>query len=455
MSASRLSLVTDTDPSPARYEISEIWSSNATRQVIRAVDRESQSDVVLIAVPPPRAAGTGARAHQVVMQSLMQRAAAPRGPGLMPAQDVTELQIEGATWMAMSYADTDSEPLAVWLSERENLALPQALRVVRGIALALKTLHAQGLVHGGLDLHTVMMPQEGAPMLCGYGFLDPVLTDLRRAGGATETGPSFLAPEQVRYGRSDVASDIYALGRILGALIGDWNTPPSHIRQVIAMCTAARQQDRYESVAQLLEALGPMPGSMAMADTSEAIRTLPPVADPAPVRPEVSLPPSPVVLPPAAAASAPAVLANPALRPAAEGRHRSMIGPVAGALFAAAFMITGALTWSYLQGRGTDDVAASAMVSPAPSAVEIVAVATPAASTPAPVVEPPPVPVIEATPEPVADAVVEAPAPEPEVVEAPAPKASAPARPSARVAAAPPPTPKRSSIGGEDLLLSR
>lgn len=480
MATSRLMLVPEPIQLTERFEVLAEWSRAGHRHVLRALDREGHGEVVLIVLPPPSANETGGGAHQVVLRSLMQRAAATRGPGLMAALEVAELNLEGRTWTAMVYADTDCLPLSDWLAERDALSLPQALRLVRGVCTALQGLHAQGLVHGCLDLHTVLMPQEGAPLLAGFGFIDPVLTDLRRAGQVGEAGSSFLAPEQLRYGRSDVQADIYALGRLLAALIGDWTTPPSHLRQVIAMCTAARPQDRFESVAQVIEALGPNPGSMAMADTSEALRSTPPVAprpaeEPSVVR-AAPLPAGPVTR--IQLGTPPPTEPRPEAPQARKGPPIALWGALG--LFGLGFLVAGAFALGRLGGRegGLATVGGGEPSGSAPVVV-LAAPAAPQAPAMAPVA--PPLAATEAgaagsagggaAAEEVPDArvataasAVEGPAgsgaeqpPEPPPEPPPTMPAAKPAAKAAPKPAAsrPPSAPKGSGAAGKDLLLSR
>jgi len=67
---------------------------------------------------------------------------------------------------------------------------------------------------------------------------------------------AFAAPEQLSGGVVDERTDIYAIGKILELL------PNRHIyNKVIARCTAARPEDRYQSVADVVKAVSRRPNT--------------------------------------------------------------------------------------------------------------------------------------------------------------------------------------------------
>lgn len=90
-----------------------------------------------------------------------------------------------------------------------------ALLYARGIARALKLIHANGICHRDLKPGNVMLREDGSVALIDFGLakLDEGQT-LAQAGRVLGT-PSYLSPEQGIGAPIDEASDIYSLGCVL------------------------------------------------------------------------------------------------------------------------------------------------------------------------------------------------------------------------------------------------
>lgn len=113
----------------------------------------------------------------------------------------------------------------VSLQERLNRQGPlppeEAREVLRGVASALRQLHARGLIHRDLKPDNVILRPDGTPVVIDFGLA----RQTHSGSNLTQTGeilgtPSFMAPEQARdSSRADARSDVFALGALLFACL--------------------------------------------------------------------------------------------------------------------------------------------------------------------------------------------------------------------------------------------
>jgi tetratricopeptide (TPR) repeat protein len=136
--------------------------------------------------------------------------------------------------------------------------LPYAARVdlVRAAAAALEHAHRRLILHCDLKPAHVCVTAEGAVKLLDFG-----LARLAEAAAAPPAWraftPGYASPEQTRDEITSVASDVYALGRILAETLATGPGPvPRDLAAVVARATAANPAERYHSAQKLDEDLG-------------------------------------------------------------------------------------------------------------------------------------------------------------------------------------------------------
>jgi serine/threonine protein kinase len=106
---------------------------------------------------------------------------------------------DGHPFVVTDYVE--GETLATRVSAGGRFDSSDSLRLATHLAAGLAHAHASGVVHGGLDTHTVLLGRDGVARLTDFGLALPV------ASAAT------------------AADDVYALGRILRQ-VGGRELPP-------------------------------------------------------------------------------------------------------------------------------------------------------------------------------------------------------------------------------------
>jgi serine/threonine-protein kinase len=119
-----------------------------------------------------------------------------------------------------------------------RLDLRQRLRLFIDVCRAVEAAHRALIVHRDLKPSNVLVTPEGDVKLLDFGIAK--LLDAGEDGTRTQhqaMTPAYAAPEQFALGQITTATDVYALGVLLGELVtgqrrtqGDTHTPSSRIR---------------------------------------------------------------------------------------------------------------------------------------------------------------------------------------------------------------------------------
>jgi serine/threonine-protein kinase len=193
----------------------------------------------------------------------------------------------------------EGEEFAAFLEKGGKMPVTPAVRIVRQICKALDAAHAKGVVHRDMKPENVFLTGDlGHPIakVIDFGISktgDTPGTALTKTGMIMGT-PSYMAPEQARGERVDHRADIYAVGAILYcALTGkrpfDRGDPtatltavltedpprprsieptiPDPLEMVIQRAMAKSPADRYQSMAELDQALQPYDGDAELVTT--------------------------------------------------------------------------------------------------------------------------------------------------------------------------------------------
>lgn len=171
--------------------------------------------------------------------------------------------------------------------ERGPLPLPAALTLIRHLAYAVGRAHVVGVVHGGIKPTNVLRREvDGRPV--------PVLGDfsgaLRRHAWRTPEGyvdaPAYRAPELGRLREATAAADVFALGTLLAALVGQ--NAPVEIQRIVINSTDPDPLGRYRNAHEMFTALTDL--GNVFPPEGEPVRAHAPVPVPEPAPAPVTAP---------------------------------------------------------------------------------------------------------------------------------------------------------------------
>ncbi|MCP5097638.1 MAG: serine/threonine protein kinase [Chloroflexi bacterium] len=109
------------------------------------------------------------------------------------------------------------------------------------IATTLHTLHNKDLFHGSLHPGNILFHQSGVPLLTDVGLA----TILAPETDESFNLPGYISPEQIKGGKGDGRSDIYALGTILYEMLTGY---PAYIAETPAKITMKQMKTSIPSV---------------------------------------------------------------------------------------------------------------------------------------------------------------------------------------------------------------
>jgi serine/threonine protein kinase len=344
---------------------------------------------------------------------------------------------DGIAYIVMEFLD--GEALEARLRRLGRLALVDALRLGRQLALSLQAAHARGVVHRDLKPDNVLVvPDAEVPggeraKILDFGIAK--LTDTSPDRQRTQTGmvmgtPLYMSPEQCHgAGSVDHRADIYSLGCMLFHLIAgrppfeskgsgellamhlrepappvsQFARVPPHVDAILLRCLEKEPEDRFQTMQLLASEI----------DVALRAITIPPGGvDPAYLTP---VPPAPGSVPPSAQ---PTTLSGAAAQTASGQAPRSrwpLVGIAATIVVAAAALVL-------VASRGPSSSELEPGAAPAPAAAPTAPTPTTTPPTPTP---PTPTPIPTPPAEPAA-----APAGEPTTVPAAEPAKTPTAEPT-------------------------
>ncbi|WP_146155432.1 serine/threonine-protein kinase, partial [Enhygromyxa salina] len=216
-------------------------------------------------------------------------------PNVVPVYEIGE--VEDTTFIVMAHVE--GVGLGAWLAggpDQASRSRDEILAVFMAAGEGLAAAHAKGIVHRDFKPDNVMVGDDGRVRVMDFGVARSVQRDdegRTSSGGAalastrmTQTGalvgtPAYMAPEQLRGGLADAASDQFSFCVALYEALygarpytadtlprlrevverGQLQPPPSEaeispwLRAILVRGLASAAEDRFESMRALLDAL--------------------------------------------------------------------------------------------------------------------------------------------------------------------------------------------------------
>ncbi len=172
-----------------------------------------------------------------------------------------------------SSLEDQEKPLPVW----------KAVHIFRGITEGMRYAHEHGFIHRDIKPHNILLDEDCVPKITDWGMSKVLAADVKKSSIAGFS-LSYAAPEQVspsEFGRTDERTDIYQLGVVFyemvtgsipfggesivevgNAILREKPIAPSEyeedaaaVEKIILKCLEKQPADRYQSAAELLDAL--------------------------------------------------------------------------------------------------------------------------------------------------------------------------------------------------------
>jgi hypothetical protein len=267
-----------------RYEILGEAGHGSMGNVYKARDRET-GEVVALKLLKPEIASDHAMMERFKNELLFARKITHKNVCRMHEFN----RVGGVAYTSMEFVEGES--LRSVLSRFGGLPQKKAVDLALQICSGLKEAHAQGIVHRDLKPENIMVDAHGNVKIMDFGIARSMEAMTRMTGSLVGT-PQYMAPEQVAGKPVDYRTDIYSLGLILyemftGVPAFQADNPvavalkhmqeeavpphqidpaiPAYIERTILKCLLKEPANRFQSIAQLEQALNGSEQNLAAA----------------------------------------------------------------------------------------------------------------------------------------------------------------------------------------------
>ncbi len=262
-----------------RYDVKEVLGMGGMGVVYRAFDRELQEPVAIKTLRPEAMAGDTVALERFKQEIRLARKIAHRN--VVRTYDLGE--VGGMYYLTMEYVEGTS--LKQLIASRGRLPMPVTLTVGKQLCRALEVAHEQGVIHRDIKPQNIVVEPSGFLKVMDFGIARLATpapgTGLTQEGTSIGT-PDYMSPEQLSGMELDARSDLYAAGVVLFECVTGrvpfeaettWALVAKHLEEeppdprtvnsevpeglarIILRAMAKRPADRYQSAAQMHDAL--------------------------------------------------------------------------------------------------------------------------------------------------------------------------------------------------------
>jgi len=260
-----------------RYEVVGRLGRGGMGEVFEGFDPQLKRRVAI-----KRLAANAPREHQERLHREALSVAALSHPAIAHVYEI--VQHQGRDWVVMEYVE--GKPLSELL-QAGPMPLDQVLRVGTQVADGLAEAHRHNIIHRDIKTENVMVTPSGRARILDFGLAKWVGTRGLGSDALTQEGlvvgtARAMSPEQALGKPTDHRTDIFSLGSMLYELLAGvpafrGETPmdtmvkvaraecqplsekhpatPAEVAAVVERCMATRPEDRFQSAAELAEAL--------------------------------------------------------------------------------------------------------------------------------------------------------------------------------------------------------
>lgn len=206
-----------------------------------------------------------------------------RHPNIVQVYDFD--MVDNDPYLVMEYIQGPSLSKYLYFlhQNKQTLALPQIVRLIRGVAGALQYAHNNGIIHRDIKPGNILLvspsttieigrplPEDFEPVLTDFGLVRFLDSSRQTTTGVTAGTPAYMSPEQAQGEVADGRTDVYSLGIVLyemlaGKLPFDGETTmsillkhvteppepipglPPLINEVLSRALAKNVNDRYQT----------------------------------------------------------------------------------------------------------------------------------------------------------------------------------------------------------------
>jgi serine/threonine protein kinase len=274
-----------------RYDILGEAGHGSMGHVYKARDRET-GETVALKLLKPEIASDQAMMERFKNELLFARKITHKNVCRMHEFN----RVGGVAYTSMEFVEGES--LRSVLNRFGGLPQRKAVNLALQICSGLKEAHAQGIVHRDLKPENIMVDANGNVKIMDFGIARSMEAVTRMTGSMVGT-PQYMAPEQVGGKAVDYRTDIYSLGLILyemftGSPAFQADNPvavalkqmqeeavppheidpaiPAYIERTILKCLLKNPANRFQSIAQLENALNGSEGQ-SLAGATAPLRT--------------------------------------------------------------------------------------------------------------------------------------------------------------------------------------